>query len=570
MSQLVLEQLQQQFGPAIRDTHAHRGDETAIVQAETLHEVCRFLKTTPTLDCNLLLDICGADYPNRAERFEVIYHLYSIRHGHRIRLKVPLSGSEPVLRSVMDLWVGADWFERECYDLFGINFLGHPNLKRLLTFDEFEGHPLRKDYPVNRRPKIPTPDPLLYGGVGQDRSSAPDDNAFDGGLHTHRMCLNLGPSHPTMHGTLRVLLTLDGETIVDAYPEIGYLHRCFEKESEDHTYTQIIPYTDRLNYLSPLMNNVGYAMAVEKLMGIEIPRRAQYIRVIISELQRIMDHLVCVGTNLVDLGALTNFWYFFNVRELMYVWVEALTGARLTNTYTRIGGVARDLPEGFAAGVRQCLKDLHKAVKDVVGLIRHNKIFLDRTRDVGVISGEDAVAYGFTGPCLRASGVAYDVRKAHPYCGYEAFDFDVPIGQVGDSYERIMVRIEEIHQSARIVEQALATIPDGPIINPEGHTALPPKHEVYNSIEGLIRHFELIMFGVKPPAGEAYGYTEAANGELGFYIVSDGSGKPYRIKVRPPCFAIYQAYPHLIKGSMIADAVAVLGNLNIVAGELDR
>lgn len=382
--------------------------------------------------------------------------------------------------------------------------------------------------------------------------------------------LNFGPSHPTMHGTLRVMLELDGETIVGAEPEIGYLHRCFEKESEDHTYTQVVPYTDRLNYVSPLMNNVGYAIAVEKLAGLTVPRRAQYIRVIISELQRIMDHLVCIGTNLVDLGALTNFWYFFNVREMMYVWVEALTGARLTNTYTRIGGVSRDLPEGFVEGVRGCLKDLDKAVKDVLGLLAKNRIFLDRTRDVGVIAKADAVAYGFTGPCLRASGDSYDVRKAHPYSCYEEFDFDIPIGAHGDSYDRLLVRFEEIRQSKRIIEQALAKLPDGPIINPEGHSALPPKHEVYNSIEGLIRHFEIIMFGVKPPPGEIYSYTEAANGELGFYIVSDGSGKPYRIKVRPPCFAIYQAYPELIKGSMIADAVAILGNLNIVAGELDR
>lgn len=387
---------------------------------------------------------------------------------------------------------------------------------------------------------------------------------------THQMHLNLGPSHPTMHGTLRVLLTLDGETIVDAVPEIGYLHRCFEKESEGHTYTQVVPYTDRLNYLSPLMNNVGYAMAVEKLLGISVPPRAEYIRVIISELSRIMDHLVCIGTNVVDIGALTNFWYFFNVRELLYVWVEALTGARLTNTYTRIGGVARDLPEGFAKGVRGCLKDLNKAVKDVMGLLRKNRIFLERTRDVGVISSDDAIAYGFTGPCLRACGVGYDIRKAHPYCQYHEFDFDIPIGVVGDTYDRTIVRIEEIYQSTRIVEQALAKIPDGPIINPEAHTALPPKAEVYNSIEGLIRHFEIIMFGIKPPAGEVYSYTEAANGELGFYIVSDGSGKPYRIKVRPPCFAIYQAYPHLIKGRLLADAIAVLGSLNVVAGELDR
>jgi NADH dehydrogenase I D subunit len=393
---------------------------------------------------------------------------------------------------------------------------------------------------------------------------------MDLSLHTHKMHLNLGPSHPTMHGTLRVMLTLDGETIVGATPEIGYLHRCFEKESENHTYTQIFPYTDRLNYLSALMNNVGYAMAVEKLLGITVPERCQYIRVIISELSRIMDHLVCIGTNLVDLGALTNFWYYFNVRETMTNWVERLCGARLTNTYVRVGGVARDLPMGSDAELRACLKDLRRAIKDVTGLLKKNRIFLERTQGVGAIVAEDAIDWGFTGPCLRACGVDYDVRKAAPYYGYDTFDWDVPVGVVGDCYDRLFVRFEEMAQSAHIVEQALDRIPDGPIEVTHPQVVLPPKHQVYNSIEGLIRHFELIMFGIKVMPGEVYSYTEAANGELGFYMVSDGSGKPYRIKVRPPCFAIYQAFPQLIKGGMIADAVAILGTLNVVAGELDR
>lgn len=585
MSKQVIEKLQQHFDTAILEVSDFRGDDTAVVARHQIVDVCRWLRDTKDLEFDYCMDLCGVDYynrgpvrcsassdgpgpravdwqsqlhrfpPGRDERFEVVYHLYSTTKHHRLRLKVRVGGDEPTVDSVTSVWVGADWFERECFDLFGVRFAGHPNLKRILTFDEFEGHPLRKDFPINRRPPIPTPSTLI------------EKELPEGSQQLH---LNMGPSHPTMHGTLRVLLTLDGERIVDAVPEIGYLHRCFEKEAEDHTYTQIVPYTDRLNYVSPLMNNVGYALTIEKLIGIEAPPRAQGIRVIICELSRIMDHLVCLGANLVDLGALTNFWYFFNVREMMYVWVEALTGARLTNTYTRVGGVARDLPEGFASGVRKSLKDLDKGLKDVYGLIAKNRIFLDRTRDVGVISGEDAVAYGFTGPCLRASGVPYDIRKAHPYCGYEHYDFDVPVGSVGDSYDRIMIRFEEMRQSERIIEQALSRLPNGPIINPEARSALPPKHEVYNSIEGLIRQFELIMFGIKPPAGEVYGYTEAANGELGFYLVSDGSGKPYRLKVRPPCFAIYQAYPKLIRGGLIADAIAIVGNLNIIAGELDR
>lgn len=563
MAQRILDQLQEQFGDAVLETSSLCGDDTAVVARDRIREICTWLKETAGLEFDMVLDIAGVDWPERAERFDVVYHLYSTDLKHRVRLKVRTDADTPV-QSVVDVWVGANWFERECFDMFGVRFEGHPNLKRLLTFEEFEGHPLRKDYPINQRPMVPTPDPLIFGGARES------DDAASGDMHTHEMYLNLGPSHPTMHGTLRVMIKLDGETIVGAEPEIGYLHRCFEKESEDHTYTQIVPYTDRLNYLSPLMNNVGYAMTIEKLVGLEAPKRAQYIRVIISEMQRIMDHMVCLGTNLVDLGALTNFWYFFNVREMMYVWVEALTGARLTNTYTRVGGVARDLPEGFIPGVRKCMKDVDAAIADVLGLLRKNRIFLDRTRDVGVIDGENAIAYGFTGPCLRASGVDYDVRKAHPYSSYEDFDFDVPLGVVGDSFDRMMVRFEEIKQSQRIIEQAMANLPDGPIIHADAHAVLPPKSEVYNSIEGLIRHFEIVMFGVKPPVGEVYGYTEAANGELGFYIVSDGSGKPYRIKLRPPCFAIYQAYEHMIKGNMLADAIAILGNLNIVAGELDR
>lgn len=380
----------------------------------------------------------------------------------------------------------------------------------------------------------------------------------------------MGPSHPTMHGTLRVLLELDGETIVNATPEIGYLHRCFEKESEVKNYTQVIPYTDRLNYVSPLMNNVGYCMAVEKMWPLEIPERAIWIRMLVAEISRIMDHCVCIGTNVVDIGALTNFWYLFNPREKLTDWVEALCGARLTTTYTRVGGVMRDVPPNTKTFLSACMKDIYKAVQDTTGLLKKNRIFMERTQRVGAISKEDAISYGFTGPCLRACDVNYDIRKAHPYYFYDQLNWDVPLGKYGDSYDRLFVRFEEIIQSARMVEQILEKMPEGPIMTDNRDVALPAKHEVYGSIEGIIRQFKIIMHGIKPPAGEIYSYTEAANGELGFYIVSDGSDKPYRIKVRPPCFAIYQAYPDLMTGSLVADAIAILGGLNIVAGELDR
>lgn len=384
------------------------------------------------------------------------------------------------------------------------------------------------------------------------------------------LIINLGPSHPAFHGALRTQVRLDGETIVGAASEIGYLHRCFEKHSENSTYQQIIPYTDRLNYCSALMNNVGYCKTVEMLMGVEIPERAVVIRVLICELSRIIDHLVCVGTNIVDIGALTNFWYTFNVREKVYTLFEKITGARLTYSYTRIGGLSCDLYEGFASDLKVVLKEIQEAVKDVRGLIEKNRIFVDRTRDVGVVTKEQALDWGFTGPCLRASGVEHDLRKAEPYYGYETYDFDVPIGEVGDTYDRILVRLEEIAQSIRIVQQAMARLPKGPVMTTDRRARLPEKEEVYGSIEGLMNHFKIVMHGIIPPPGEIYSATEAANGELGYFLISDGTFRPYRLKVRPPCFPLFNAYEHIIKGHMVADAIAILGSLNIVAGELDR
>ncbi len=384
------------------------------------------------------------------------------------------------------------------------------------------------------------------------------------------MSLNIGPAHPATHGALRLVVELDGETIQKAITEIGYLHRAFEKHSEASTWSQVIPYTDRLNYCSSMMNNVGYCMAVEKLLDVTIPERAQYIRVIVNELSRIMDHLICIGTSAVDLGALSNFWYFFNVREQIYDFTEKLCGARLTTSYTRIGGVMRDLTPDFDAGIRKVLKDLYKAIRDVTHLLEHNRIFMDRTQGIGIVSKEKAINWGFTGPCLRASGVPYDMRRAQPYYHYDEFDFEIPVGTVGDTYDRLMLRVEEMRQSARIVEQALDRIPTGPVISNDPRIALPPKEKVYGSIEGLMNHFMLLTDGIKPNIGEIYSATEAANGELGFYIISDGGPRPYRIHCRPPCFTLAAAYEHMVKGGMIADAIAILGSLNIVVGELDR
>lgn len=389
-------------------------------------------------------------------------------------------------------------------------------------------------------------------------------------LESSTMLINVGPSHPAMHGALRTQMELDGETIVRAVSEIGYLHRCFEKHSENSTYQQVIPYTDRLNYLSAIMNNTGYCKAVEELLEIQIPERAIYMRVITSELSRIMDHFVCVGTNLVDIGALTNFWFFFNMREKIYNVIEKLCGARLTCAYTRIGGLARDNYPGFEEECRGLLKIIRDGVKDVLGLIQHNRILVERTVDIGVVTKEQAIEWGFTGPCLRACGVEHDLRKVEPYYFYDTFDFEIPIAENGDTYDRIMVRMEEVNQSCRIVAQALDRLPGGPVIVDNPAVALPPKEEVYGSIEGLMNHFKLVMHGILPPKGEIYSATEAASGELGFYIISDGSMSPYRIKVRPPCFPIFAVFEKIIKGLMVADAIAILGSLNVVVGELDR
>ena len=389
-------------------------------------------------------------------------------------------------------------------------------------------------------------------------------------INTDPMLINIGPTHPATHGTFRVYAKLDGETVEKAGVDIGYLHRGFEKMVETKQYNQVIPYTDRLNYCSSLTNNIGYCKAVERMMGIEVTERTQYIRVIIMEVQRIMDHMICIAANLVDAGALTNFWYFFNCREKMNDVLEALTGARLTYSYTRVGGLAWDLPDGWQDDVKAVMKEVPKAIADVTGLTRKNRIFQDRTRGVGMINKEDAISYGWTGPCLRATGCDYDLRKVRPYYHYDEFDWDIPVGVNGDVYDRVFVRMAEMEESLRIVNQAIDNIPGGPINIDDKNVILPPKEDVHTKMESLINHFKLVIEGLKPPPGRVYDAVEAPNGELGFYIISDGTGRPYRIKVRPPCFYLMNTLKYLIEGGMVADIVVTLAGLNIIAGELDR
>ena len=389
-------------------------------------------------------------------------------------------------------------------------------------------------------------------------------------LPAETMPLNMGPSHPAMHGTVRMVLEVEGEKITSADIQIGYLHRCFEKESESATWTQVFPYTDRLNYISPMLNNVGYALAVEKLLEIKVPERAQYIRVIVGEVSRITDHLTCLGAGAMELGAFTPFLYNIKFREWLWELLEELSGARLTHSYCRIGGVVGDLPEGFGDKLRAVINKGREVLVDVDKLLTRNRIFRDRMDGIGIITKEDALAYGVTGPVGRSTGLAYDVRKDHPYLVYDRFDFDVPVGSVGDNFDRYAVRVEEMLQSMRILDQALAQIPDGPVMLPDPRVTLPPKSETYNSIEAMIAHFKLIMDGIHVPPGEVYSFTEAGNGELGFYIVSDGTGRPWKCRVRPPCFPATAVLGKVLPGLFIADIVPTFGMINMIGGECDR
>ena len=430
------------------------------------------------------------------------------------------------------------------------------------------------------------------------------------------LLLNMGPSHPAMHGTIRIMLELDGERILNSEVEVGYLHRGFEKTCENRTYFNLLPYTDRLNYVSPLINNLGYVMTVEKMFGVKVPERAQYIRVIMSELSRISDHLTCLAAMAMECGAFTVFLYKMKAREFIWDVIEQTTGARMTTSYIRIGGVRADLHPDYKETLAKAIVETRKVLKDVRGLLDKNKIFLNRTRDIAVVSPEKAISYGWTGPCLRSTGVYYDVRKASPYLVYDKLDFEVPLGERGDNYDRYMVRMKEMEQSLRIVEQALEKIPRplsparvmaegmepaaaikasrekrvgervrlspnlegsekeryNDILAASKGYVVPPKEDAYTSIEGLISHFKFFMrdHGIRPPKGEVYFSVEGGNGELGYYIVSDGRDKPYRLHLRAPCFHIVSALEEMIQGHYIADVIPSFGSLNMIGGELDR
>lgn len=529
---------------------------------------------------NMVLDLFGLDlkdneklknYAGVKSRFAVVYQFLKIPQNERIRVITPVPDDMKVPSSY-SLYKGVDWFEREAYDLFGIIFEGHPDLRRIFMPEDYEGHPLRKDFPTKGVKEYIGGKftPRLVRLPGKEKPS----DIFEEGA---RNIINVGPTHPATHGTFRMIFELEGEDIIGADLEIGYLHRGVEKNAENMRWEDFIPMTDRLNYLSAYLNNMIYTEGVERMCGIwnEVPRRAKYIRVILAELSRIADHIISIGTMAVDLGALTPFWYLFKVREEIYSVFEWTIGARLTTSGTSFGGVRGDLDEKIIEKIRNIIdKELPKVLSELDKLLTKNRIFIDRTRGIGKISAEDAIEWGFTGPSLRGSGVAWDIRKVQPYGLYEDFDFYVPVATEGDVYSRYLVRVEEMYQSANIVRQALNNLPqDGTKIKTDKKSvlpSLPDKKYVYTQIEALIHHFKGMTEGVVPPFGWYYFSGEAANGELGFFMVSENKRTPWRIRIRPPCFAIYQAFRYMVLGHKLADFISILGSINIVAGELDR
>lgn len=573
-------QLKERFDDAILSTQSTAdGIETFYVRKDRVVEVLAALKQDPELKFNMLYDLTAIDERMRVNKpfhepneFTLVYHLLSLDHNKDVRIKVPLEGEKPHAPSVTSLFENANWYEREAFDMFGIHFSGHPRLRRLLMPETWQGHPLRKEHPARATEMglFQLPDDK------QDREQEalqfkPEEWGMATKADGHEyLFLNLGPQHPGTHGVLRIVLQLDGEEIVDSVLDIGFHHRGAEKMGERQNWHSYIPYTDRVDYLGGVINNLAYLLAVEQLCGIQVPPRAQMIRVMMCELFRISSHLVWYGTFAADIGSISPVFYMFSDRERVLKIVEGVTGGRMHPGWFRIGGVAHDLPEGWQNAVNSFLEYFPAQLKDYDDLVMRNSIFKARTVGVGAYSKQEAIDWGVTGPGLRATGVPYDFRKARPYSGYEHFDFDIPTATNGDCYDRALVRIEEMRQSLRIIAQCVKNMPGGDFKSDHPLTTPPRKDKTLVDIETLINHFLNTTWGPVVPAGESFFGIEAAKGNNGYYLVSDGGVRSYRTRIRTPSFPHLQMVPLLCKGGTVSDLMAILGSVDYVLADLDR
>jgi NADH-quinone oxidoreductase subunit C/D len=555
------------------------GTLTVWIKTDRLKELLEFLKNGINQPFNMLYDLTAIDERRKLTKqdtpqsdFTVVYYLVSLERNEDIRIKVPLTGEYPEMISITDIWPAADWYEREVFDMFGIRFTGHPNLRRILLPATWKGHPLRKEYPA----RATEAGPFILSD--QMREIADHDLKFDPkdwGLQsknedTDFMFLNIGPQHPGTHGLLRLILQLDGEDIVEIIPDIGFHHRGAEKMGERQTWHTYIPYTDRIDYLSGVINNLAYLLSVEKLAGIVVPDRVKVIRVMMCELFHIANHLVWFGTYAQDLGQMSPVFFAFNDRERIFDIVSAVTGGRMHPSWFRIGGVAHDLPDGWEKMVQEFVDYFPKQIREYEKVTIKNRIFKERTIGIGAFTAKEAVEWGMTGPGLRATGLDFDFRKKRPYSGYENFEFDIPLGKNGDCYDRSLVRMDEMRQSLRIVEQCLHNMPAGSYKSDHPLTTPPLKERTIQDIETLITHFLGVTWGPVIPAGEAMIPMEAPKGSNGYYMVSDGNTSPYRARIRTPTFAHMQMLPLISKGYTVPDLLAILGAMDLVLADLDR
>jgi len=570
----------ERFGEDIIAAGEHNGQQVVYVQADNLVDLMQFIKTEPGLGYEALIDVTAVDRSklpiSNAERFHLVYQLRSYQRKKHIMIVAPAPGGDnPVVPSLTPVFQGANWPEREVFDLMGVTFSGHPDPRRILMPEHWPYHPLRKEIPVGGE-EVPFSftfgDPefqTLGKQILPSESVAPN---LPPGMSRENMILNMGPHHPSTHGVLRLVVELDGETVVNIDPDLGYLHSGFEKTGENKRYKDFVYYTDRMDYLSSMNNNYGYVLTVEKMMGISIPERAQVIRVIMSELQRLASHLFWLSTHVLDVSGsgMSLLMYATRERERILDLFEMVCGARLTTSYIRVGGVWRDLPPAFLTNLKELIKMLPKQFDQYEAMLTSGPLWRERLEGIGYLSREDAISMGMTGPMLRGSGVDWDLRRDMPYGGYENYDFKVPVSQAGDCYARYLNRMEEMRQSVRIIEQAVANLPDGLYKTDERKVSLPPRAELDVSMEALIHHFKLVTEGFRVPPGMHYHGIEASKGELGYFIYSDGSGVPHRLHVHGPSFNNLFAISKMSKGEMLSDIVTNIGTIDIVLGEVDR